>query len=278
VVAVALVAGLLAAVFGGSGVNPSSSSSASAPVLPAARAVLDRAIAKAEAAPGFHYVSVSNQTGQDSTTVGDAGTNSGKQEITTDDASGSASFTVLVIGSACYFQGDALAMTEQLGEDASVAQAYAGQWISLVPSDSPYASVYAAVTTHDALSDNITFKPQHLASATVDGQNVQEVSGATTPVTVAGVTQKIKGTATLEVSAATHLPVRYRQSGTFQQQGQTVSLSISMTFSDFGENVSETAPSGATAFSSLGGTNGGGVGGGGGAGSTSPTILTSQPS
>jgi hypothetical protein len=271
VVVVALVAGILSAVLGSNGPSSGSSSSASAPVSPAARNVLHRAIAKAESALSFHYVSVSNETNQDLTTVGDAGRNSGKQEITTKDSNGSASFTVLVIGSACYFQGDALAMVENLGLSASVAQSYANQWISLAPSDSPYASVYAAVTVHEALSENITFKPQHLTSTTVGRQKVQEVSGATTPVTIAGQAQNVKGTATLDVSASTKLPIRYRETGTVKQQRQTVHLSFTMTFSDFGESVSESAPSGATAFSSLGGTSGGGGGSG------SP-ILTSNGS
>jgi len=257
VVVVALVAGILSAVLTSGG--SSSGSSASAPVSPAARNVLDQAIAKAEAALSFHYVSVSSGTRQDLTTVGDAGRNSGKQQITTKDSSGSASFTVLVIGSACYFQGDALAMVENLGLSASVAQSYANQWISLAPSDSPYSSVYAAVTLHDALAENITFKPQHLTSTTVGRQKVQEVSGATTPVTIARQTQNVKGTATLDVSASTGLPIRYRETGTLEEQGK---LSFTMTFSDFGESVSESAPSGATAFSSLGGTSGGGGGGG----------------
>jgi hypothetical protein len=122
--------------------------------------------------------------------------------------------------------------------------------------------VYAAVTLHDALSENITFKPQHLTSTKVGRQKVQEVSGATTPVTIAQQTQNVKGTATLDVSASTKLPIRYRETGTLEQQGQKSKLSFTMTFSDFGESVSESAPTGATAFSSLGGTSGGGGGGG----------------
>jgi hypothetical protein len=166
-------------------------------------------------------------------------------------------------------------MVENLDLDSSVAEAHANQWISLAPSDSPYASVYAAVTTRDALSANITFKPQHLTSASAHGQRVQEVGGATTPVTVGGQTQNVKGSATLDVSAATHVPIRYTEAGTLRQQNaqgqtQTVNLSITMTFSDFGENVSESAPPNPTSFASLGGTSGGG----GGSGQTSP-ILTS---
>ncbi|MGA2036921.1 MAG: hypothetical protein ABSH04_04980 [Acidimicrobiales bacterium] len=252
-VAVVLMLGLLA---GGGWVLFGRSSSSSA------RTVLDRSLAKARAVGSFHYVSVSNGTNGTFTTIGDAGRNSGKQEITTSDSSGTASFTVLVVGSACYFRGDSLAMRENLGVDAAVAQAHAQQWISLSPSDAPYASVYAAVDTHDALSDNITFKPQQLGSTTVGGRKLQTVSGAIEPVT--GQTKPVTGTATLEVSAASNLPVRYTERGTSDGQ----SMSVSMTFSGFGEKVSESAPPGALAFSSLGGT-------GGGSSSTSPPVFTS---
>ncbi len=273
VLAAVLVAGLLAGggvwLFAGSS---SPSSSTSAPISPAARAVLERALANARAAGSFHYVSVSNSSATGTfTTLGDAGESSGKQQITTNSPNGTASFTVIVIGNTCYFQGDSLAMQENLDVSAAVAQAYAEQWISLSPSDAPYASVYAAVDTHDALYDNIAFKPQRdMGTSTISSRRVRTISGATTPVKIPGEPSlPIKGTATLEVSAATHLPVRYSESGTLSTNGQSEHSSFTMTFSDFGEEVSESTPPGAVPFPSLGST------GGGGGSSTSPKLVTS---
>jgi len=259
--------------FGGSS-SPSSPSSSpvSAPISTTARAVLERALANARRAGSFHYVSVSNSslTGTFST-VGDAGRSSGKQEITTNSPNGTAHFTVIVVGTACYFQGDSLAMQQNLNVDAAVAQAHAEQWISLSPSDAPYASVYAAVNTHDALYENIAFKPQRdTGTSTISGRRVRTIGGAPTPVKISGQPSlAIKGIATLEVSATTHLPVHYSESGTLSTNGQSEHKSFTMTFSDFGKEVSETPPSGAVPFSSLGGT------GGGGGTSTSPRLVTS---
>jgi len=273
VLASVLVVGLLAgggvALFTGS--SSPSSVPASAPVSPEASAALERALAAARAAGSFHYVSTSTGTTGNATTIGDAGRTSGMQQITTTDSNGHATFEVVVIGSSCYFEGDTLALEENLDVSTSVAQAHANQWISLSPSDAPYASVYAAVNTNDALSENISLKPQQLGSTTTGGRTLQTVSGAIKPVQIAGQTQTLTGTATLEISPSSHLPVRYRESGTSAGQ----STSFTMTFADYGEAVSESAPPGAVTYPSIGGASGGGNGGGGGAGSsTSPSVLT----
>jgi hypothetical protein len=271
VVGVVLVAGLLAGggvwLFGGSS---SPSSSPSAPISSAARAVLERALASARAAGSFHYVSTStNSTTGTFITLGDAGQSSGKQEITTNSPNGTARFTVIVVGIACYFRGDSLAMRENLNVSAAVAQAHAEQWISLSRSDAPYASVYAAVDTHDALYDNIAFKPQRdMGTSTISGRRVRTIGGTAEPVNIPGEPSlPIKGTSTLEVSATTHLPVRYSERGTVSVNRGSERTSSTMTFSDFGEEVSESSPPGAIPFSSFGGTGGGS--------STSPRLVTS---
>lgn len=265
VVSIILLVGLLAG--GGVALFAGGSSSSS----PAAKAALTKALDAATKASSFHYVSVTTGASQDATTIGDASSSSGEQQITTTDANGTGHFTVIVFGKQCFFKGNALAMEENLNVDSTAAQAHADQWISLSPSDSPYASVYAAVTTHDALHDSITLRPQSLGTTTVDGKTVQTISGPVTPVTVAGQTESVKGTATLEVSQDTHRPLRYSQSGTLQGQKTT----FTMTFSRYGQPVSVTPPVGAVTFPSIGGASGGNGNGGGSGSTTSPSILTS---
>ena len=269
---VGLLAGSLAAELGGP--SPSSTAS-SAPASPAATKVLDRALAAARAAGSFHYSSssmrVTSSAKESDTAVGDAGPTSGKQIWTTTDPSGTAIFTVVVVGSACYFNGNALAMTEQLGVSQSVAQAHTGQWISLSPTDAPYAVVYVSVIASEALVDNITLKAQQLGSTTLSGRTLQTVSGAITPVTIAGQVQVVKGTATLDVSSATHLPIRYHQRG---KMGNA-NTSETVNFSRFGKTVSESVPPGAVSYSSIGGASG--APGGGPGSSTTPSILTTFP-
>jgi hypothetical protein len=279
VVAAALVVvGLLSwggvELFGGSNTSGSTAqSSSSAPVSPAARRAMAAAITAAEAAGSFHYVSSSTTTANGatitSTTVGDAGRNSGRQDITTKDpVNGSAAFTVLVVGTTAYFRGDATALAENLNLSASVASQHANQWISLQPSDgSVYSSVYAAVTVHDALAENISVKPQNLSTTTVGTRTIHIVSGALNPVTIPGQgTQRVDGTGSLQIVARTRLPVHYQQSGTSGSGSSAQRTSFTMSFSAYGKPVSVTAPQGAVPYSSIGGSSGGS--------SSSPTFLT----
>jgi hypothetical protein len=223
---------------------PSSSSS------PAASRILRTALAAAKRVGTFHYVATSSVTGPQGytqKTLGEAGTDSGRQVITL----GAQRFVVLVVGSACYLKGNAAALTANLGLPSSIASAHVGQWISLTRTDAPYASVYAAVTASSALADNITITPRdQLPDTRIDGRSVRIITGAIAPLPGAGgQSQTPKGTATLAVrTGVSHLPVRYTERGTFDKQ-KSVSA---VTFTGWGDAVNVTAPSGAVTYASLG--------------------------
>ncbi|HTZ09625.1 MAG TPA: hypothetical protein VMB72_11155 [Acidimicrobiales bacterium] len=214
-------------------------------VSPAARSLLRASLAAAEKRGSFHYVSRSTAQGQTQVTVGDAGRDAGTQVITI----GSDTFTVVVLGTACYFKGDAEQMVNQLGLSPSVAAAHNEQWISLAPTDIPYASVYAAVTTHQALADNVAFLPHRRLGRSVQrGQHVLGLTGPLVNIKIAGQVQKSKGTAHLYVTVSKpHLPVYYTERGTVGGD-KTV---FSITFSQWGRPVTVTAPSGAIPFATI---------------------------
>jgi hypothetical protein len=251
-----VAAGAGVAVFSGSSPSPTRPSSASKTAIsPAARRLLQASLAAAHRINSFHYIATSTLTGPQTSsqrTVGDAGPDSGRQIIT----EGTQKFEVLVVGSACFFKGNAIALTDNLGLSSSQAATEAGQWISLATTDAPYATVYAAVTAPSALADNITVVPQAVATTTVDGHRVQTVSGAIAPVKIAGQPVAPKGTAALAVRAtAPHLPVRYRERSTQVSSGRGHRLGVSIstvTFSRWGQSLSITAPTGAVAYATLG--------------------------
>ena len=249
VLVVMLVVGLAGA--GAAALFTQTSSPASATVL------LRQSLSAAKNAGSFSYISQSTDAGTKQKTVGNAGADNGTQDIVV----GTQKFKVLVIGAACYFQGNAVAMEVELDVSAAVAKVHAQQWISLKSTDEPYAAVYAAVTASSALADNIAFKAQHdLGRSTVDGQAVEAISGALTPLPSVGETS-IKGTGTLYVrTSAPHLPVKFIEQGTTNKQ----KLSFSMTFSHWGETVAADTPPGAVTYGALGGPTGGG-------GSSTPT-------
>jgi hypothetical protein len=216
----------------------------------AARSLLARALADARAAGSFHYVSTSRSSSGSAkltqVTVGDAGGTEGRQAITVNGDR----FRVLVVGATSYFQGDAVAMAESLGVPASVAEAHAGQWISLVSGDSPYQSVTAAVTTSSALEDNVTFRAtEELAPSKLDGRLVQGLEGPMQAVDG----QQAHGTATLYVTTGRRpVPVRYVERGTVGKGSSRGPLDFTLSFSAWAEPVSVPAPAGATSFASLG--------------------------
>jgi hypothetical protein len=225
------------------------------PAPPAAQQVVR---ATEAATHSFHYVSRYSSGGAVQTTVGDAGPTSGRQVITI----GSETFTVVVDRKACYFKGDASSLVDQLGIPPTTAATYAGQWISLAPSDAPYTDVYAAVTARQALQLNIAFSPQReLPISTVGGRRVITVTGPTTSVTVNGQIQSAKGTAIFVVTAAKpHRPLRYSEVG--KRGGQ--SGTFVMTFSRWNQPVQVNPPPSSVPYASLGaGSPGGGSGGGG---------------
>jgi hypothetical protein len=220
---------------------------------PAARQLLQSALAAAHGVNAFHYVatsSLSGPQGYTQRTVGDAGPTSGRQVITV----AKQKFTVIVIGKACYIKGNAAALTGNLGLTAAEATAHAGQWISLVSTDGPYASVYAAVTAPSALADNVTVEPETvLPTTTVAGRRVETVTGAIAPLTVGGQKVAPKGTATVAVRAtAPHLPVRYTERGTEDRQ----TTRSTVTFSRWGTTVPVTAPANPVTYASLGSGSG----------------------
>jgi hypothetical protein len=212
----------------------------------------------------FHYVSHFTSRGATQTIVGDAALSSGRQVITI----GPDTFTVLVVDTACYFQGNARQLVQQLGLPVSVAAAHAGQWISLAPGDPPYQSVYVAVTTHSALNSNIDFAPhQESGTSMRAGYRVIGITGPMTNVTVGGQTQRAKGTAVLYVTTSIpHLPVEYTENGKIANVVST----LDMTFSNWGQVLPVSAPPDAVAYASLGS-------GDGTTPSTSPPVLTRSP-
>ena len=214
---------------------------------PTQAAQLARQAEQAALARGsFHYVVTSTEAGTGQSIVGDAARNQGRQVIT---AAGD-TFDVRVVGQGCWFEGDTTAMVENLGLSATQAQPHSGQWISLATTDAPYQSVYAAVTTTSALSDNITFTPKmETAETTVAGQRVIGIQGPLTGIQ--GIAAQ--GTGVLYVTAGgRHLPVRYVEHGSIGSGSSTSTLSFAMDFSAWGESVSVAEPPGAVAFSTFG--------------------------
>lgn len=252
-VAVALPVTLLGHSKGpGNGTSSGSSAQASS--------VYRDAMSKMRAAAGFHYVAVLNgATGQ--RTVGDATRDGGQQEITVTSQFGPEHFKLMLTGGTVYFQGNIPAFEDELGVVPSKAQGLQNAWIAVSKQDGPYSSLAAGITTSDQ-ADETALQPSSSSAMTSNGVSALRLQGAVPPQQGAP-----GGTGHLDVTANGHQALAYFQS--LSQSGNTVTSTV--TFSAWGTVATITAPSGATAWSTLGGTPPPGGYGNGGFGPPSPT-------
>ena len=85
-----------------------------------ARALYQQAVTATGNSTGFHYVAVSS-AGDAQTIVGEAGLTNGRQAITFVSSYGTEHFTLLLVGTTVYFQGNTPALEDQLGVTAATA-------------------------------------------------------------------------------------------------------------------------------------------------------------
>jgi hypothetical protein len=219
--------------------------------------------AAALASGSFHYSVSSTATLEGKAVVasqiGNVGRNEGVQYMT----SPIGDYEVIVINSMAYMKPNATMVENTFGYSPSEAASLAGRWISFTPSDAPYSSVAADVTTEttwnnpsDSPDNGLPTTPVSVSGVyTLNGQSVQSVrySIRGTSKTASG---SESGGETMVFSATDpHLPISATDqlSGTTGQQ--TASESDKVTFTQWGLPVSLTAPTGSIPYSTLPGTS-----------------------
>jgi hypothetical protein len=231
-----------------------------------ARALYQQAVTATGASTGFHYVAVATG-GDDQTIMGDAGLTNGRQAITFVSNYGTEQFTLLLVGSTVYFQGNTPALEDQLGVSAATAPNFQNKWISVVSGDGgpqgPYSVLQPGITSASQSSQ----MPLTATSSTkleVGGASAIRISGIVPPAN--GLPA---GTGSLVIAQDSDLPISYTSS---VAEGSVV-LDFNTTFSAWGTAPTVSAPAGAVAWSTLttaappNGYGGGGVP----AGAPSPT-------
>ena len=192
--------------------------------------VYQQALAAANSSAGYHYVAVSSGDGQSQTIVGDAGQQGGRQVLTF----GTEQFTLVLIGSTVYFEGNTPALEDQLGVPASSAAGLTSTWISVSPGDGPYTQLEEGITVDSSMQE-IVLDPTSLAQVTTSTGVVTRISG-TLPADQGG------GTAHLDVSPTTDLPIAYASSSTVDG----VTATDTTTFSSWGTAPTVSAPASPT--------------------------------
>lgn len=203
--------------------------------------IITAGLAAAQTQSSVHYVLKASGESQAQTITGDAGRNEGTQSVVT----GADQVDVEVIGNAAYLRGNAGGLQNTIGLPAAQATKYAGQWISVQPSDTLYRPITQAVTINGIFTQ---LKPSGRLVASspgkVAGREVIGVRGGLPGNTQRGVT----GNAVLYVSTASNtLPIGF----TGQAQNGTKHVTDVGAFTHWGEPLHLTAPTGAVPFSSI---------------------------
>jgi len=199
--------------------------------------LLQESMAAAGAVDAFHYRAVWRSDGVSQIVVGDVRPSSGSETVSV----GHDQFIVVFTGQEAYFDGNAVALQDQLGLLATTASDYAGRWISLQPSDGPYPSIEDGLTSSSALAQ-VFIAPFATAPRYPTGAvPLTQISGRIPHG------QVVSGWASLDLISRSKLPTEYSAHGS--NGGQPWSSTIA--FSRWGENVVVSAPIGALSFSSL---------------------------
>ena len=202
-----------------------------------ARAVYQQAVTATRASSGFHYASVSTGI-QAQTIVGDAGQSGGRQVITVNSSYGTEQFTLLLVGSTVYFQGNTPAVEDQLGVTAANAARVQGKWVSVSSADGPYAVLQPGITTASQAVE-LALTPTSSASVTTTGGvKATRVSGV-----VPASANVPAGTGYLDVTPSSDLPISFVSS--------IGGVTFTTSFSQWGTAPTVAAPSGAVAWSTL---------------------------
>ena len=215
--------------------------------------------AAAMASGSFHYAVVSSGTdGGHSVTSTQSGHNSrtGGVQYNT---SAFGDSEVIVVNSMAYMRSDLTMLENSFGYSPSEAAPYVGRWIAISPSESPYSSVAADVTTgstwgNPSLSptDGLPHTPESVSSVTTfKGEPVQSVQYAIHATNEAA-HATASGSETIVFSAAhPHLPVSLTETLSGTANAQTSNEVLKATFSRWGESVSVTPPTDSIPYSTL---------------------------
>ena len=214
----------------------------------AAARIMQAALHHGGLRPSLHYVSTSVGNGLTTTIVGDVTKTDGTQTIVVSYQGVKASMVIELVGHEAYFRGDAAAIQVLINLTARQSAAAAGQWVSVVPSDSVYKSTAAALTVGSVMSELALSPPIDGARSAVDGgRKVIEVSGAWVGD---GITAKDHASGELEVTRGVgSLPVAF--SGLMPANASASRFTEKLLVSRWGEPVHVARPGSAVPLATI---------------------------
>lgn len=198
------------------------------------------ALRHGDARSSLHYVSTSLGNGLTTTITGNVNQSSGAQIVALSYKGATVSMEIELVSHEAYFRGSAAAIADIIGLSGVQSAAAAGQWISVVPSDTKYySSTAAALTVASVMSQLVLSAPITGAHAiAAGGRSLVAISGAWTGN---GLKASDHATAVLEVSSGkASLPVRFN--GVEPPSPKTARFTAAFVVSKWGERVRVVPP------------------------------------
>jgi len=225
-----------------SGAGAATTTTTTAAGNPAATATYNAAL-KAVGTKGVHFASVAKQAGATLTVSGDAGTTSGAQSLVVKNKGVTERMTARVVGSTGYVTGNKAALLDVIGLTKAEATKYAGRWLSFPTSNTDLAELVGGLLSSQVSKELEIGGPFTAGkSATVAGQKATAIVGSV--ATESG--SKVPVVLYVPASGA---PLPIQEVTNSGKAGGASAIHGVVTFSHWGENVSQSAP--ANAFSLL---------------------------
>ena len=245
----AVVAGLAAAAALGIAAGPNAAGAASTTTTTsagnaAATAKYDAAI-KAVGSKGVHFSSVAKQNGATLTVTGDAGSTSGAQTLVVKNKNVTERMTAKVVGSTGYVNGNQAALADVIGLTKAEAKKYSGKWLSFPTSNTSLAELVGGLLSSEVSKELEVSGPYTFGkSATVAGQQATGILGSVA-------TESGSKVPVMVYVPASGSPLPIQEVTNAGNAGGASAIHGTVTFSNWGEDKPQSAPTGASSLLKL---------------------------
>ena len=194
---------------------------------------------KAVGTKGVHFSSVAKQDGATLTVTGDAGSTSGAQTLVVKNKNVTERMTAKVVGSTGYVNGNEAALADVIGLTKAEAKKYAGRWLSFPTSNTSLAELVGGLLSSEVSKELEVSGPYTFGkSATVAGQQATGILGSVA-------TESGSKVPVMVYIPASGSPLPIQEVTNAGSAGGASAIHGTVTFSNWGEDKSQSAPAGA---------------------------------
>jgi hypothetical protein len=237
----AVVAGLAAAALALAG----AATPAGAATTPSTSASTEyQAALKAVGTQGVHFVSTAKQSGITLDVTGDAGTSTGAQTLVVKNKSLTEKMNARVVGSTGYVNGNAAALQHVIGLTKAQSSKYAGKWLSFPTSNTGLDELVGGLVSSQVSKEIEIGAPYSYGpAATVSGQKATAIKGSVADENG----DKVPVVLYIPASGKPLPLEEVTNSGT----SGASAIHGTVTFSHWGENITQTTPTPTTSLLKL---------------------------